>query len=38
MMNIIKYIFNINEIDCPRQKLIIMNDNIYLIYSKKVIV
>ena len=38
MMNIIKSIFNINEIDCPRQKIIIMNDNIYLIYSKKVIV
>ena len=38
MMNIIKSIFNNNEIDCPKQKIILMNENIYLIHTKKVIV
>ena len=38
MMNIIKSIFNNKEINCPKQKIITMNDNIYLIYPKKVIV
>ena len=37
MMNIIKSIFNINEIDFPKRKIIIMNDYIYLILSSKLL-